>query len=131
MRTKHYLFLGGVLALIGGAVARLRPALLLAANVTAMTLDSPPTASVALRYGSGSPPVTLIVDVYDQRGNGGSATLPGDRLFLEVPIIGAFGGTYRLTTTATYRLFGGLWTSVREFTGQLATTPISTPPHQP
>src|SRR5262245_26308418 len=119
MRTKHYLFLGGILALLGGAVARLRPALLLTAKVTALTLDTPPTAGVALRYGSGSAPVSLIVDVYDQDGNGGSATIPGDQLFLEVPLIGAFGGSYRLTTTATYRLLGRPWTNVREFTGHL------------
>jgi hypothetical protein len=131
MRTKHYFFLGGILALLGGAVARLRPALVRSAKVTALTLDTPPTASVALRYSSGSVPISLIVDVYDQGGNGGSATIPGDRLFLEVPIIGALGGGYRLTTTATYRLLGRPWTSVREFTGQVAAMPIGPPPSRP
>lgn len=131
MRTKHYLFLGGIVALLGGAIARLRPALVLTAKVTALTFDTPPTASVVLRYASGSMPISLIIDVYDRDGNGGSATIPGDQLFIEVPVIGAFGGSYRLTTTATYRLLGQPWTSVREFTGHLATTPVGMPPSQP
>ena len=126
MRAKHYLFLGGALALLGGAVARLRPARVLAAKVTALTPGTPPTASVALIYGGGAPPVSLIVDLYDQDGSGGSATIPGDQLFLEVPIIGTFGGAYRLTTTATYRLLGLPWTSVREYTGSLPPVPART-----
>ncbi len=117
MRTKRYLFWGSALALLGGVGALLRPATLRGAKVTALTPGTPPTASVALSYGAGVLPVSVIVDVYDQNGDGGSATIAGDQLFVEVPIIGSFGGEYRLTTTATYRLLGLPWTRVREFAG--------------
>ena len=123
MQAKRYLFWGGALALLGGALAALRPALVLAAKVTAVTPGNPSTASVVLSYGSGTTPTSVIVDVYGQDGSGGSATVKGEQMFLEVPIFGVLGGEYRITTTASYRLLGLLWTSVREFTGSLPPVP--------
>lgn len=99
------------------AVAALafRPARLLAARVTTIVPGSPPVASVALTYGPGMAPASVIVDVLDRDGHGGSATVPGAQLFLEVPLIGALSGAHCVTATATYRLLGVPLTLVREF----------------
>lgn len=118
MRTKRYLVWGGALAMLGAA-AIARPARLVSARLSALTPGAPPTANITLVYGSGALPVSVIVDVYDRNGGGGSATIPGAQLFVEIPISGNLAGDYRLTVTATYRLMGRPWTRVREFEGGL------------
>jgi hypothetical protein len=113
---KRLLLWCGGLALLGGLATRwLRPARLTSANVTAITPGAPPTASVALAYSAGALPVRMIVDVADTAGGGGSATVDGDQLFLDVPLIGTPSRDYRVTTTATYRVLGHPFTIVREF----------------
>ena len=116
---KPYVFWASVLALLGGAFVLLRPARLVAAKVTAMTPGTPSTASVVLSYGRGLAPAHVIVDVYGDDGSGGSATIAGEQTFVDVPIARSLGGAYRVTTTAAYRILGVLWTSVREFGGDL------------
>jgi hypothetical protein len=114
---KRLLLWCGGLALLAWVVARgVRPARLTSAKVTAITPGGPPTASVALTYGAGVIPARVIVDVADEAGSGGSATVDGEQMFLDVPLTGAPSGSYRVTTTATYRLLGRPLTVVREFT---------------
>ena len=104
------------LALLAGMVARwVRPAPLTLARVTAITPGDPPAASVALTYGIGAMPARLIIDVADDAGGGGSATVDGAQLFLDVPLIGPPSHEYRVTATVTYRVLGRPFTAVREF----------------
>jgi hypothetical protein len=112
--NRHILW-GGTLALVAIAARALRPAPLLAATITAITPGQPPTASVALRYGVGALPARVIVDVADRSGNGGSATIDGQQMLLEIPIVGAIREGCRVTTTTTYRILGRLYTVVHEF----------------
>ena len=86
------------------------------ARVTAITPGDPPAASVALSYGVGAMPARLIVDLADNTGSAGSATVDGDRRFLDVLLSGAPSRAYKITVTATYRVLGRLFTVVREFT---------------
>jgi hypothetical protein len=112
---RLFLWCGG-LALLAGVAARwVRPARLASARVTAITPAAPPAASVALTYGLGAMPARVIVDVADEVGGGGSATVEGDQLFLDVPLIGEPSRDYRVTATATYRVLGRPFTVVREF----------------
>jgi hypothetical protein len=105
------------LALLAGVAARwIWPARLALARVTAITPGTPPRASVALTYSTGAMPARVIVDIVDDAGGGGSATVEGDQLFLEVPLIGLPSRDYRVTVTATYRLLGRLFTVVHKFT---------------
>jgi hypothetical protein len=113
---KRILIWCGGLALLGGVAARwLRPARITAAKVTAITPGAPPTASVVLAYSAGALPVHMIVDVADTAGGGGSATVDGEQIFLDIPLIGEPSRDYHVTTTATYRVLGRPFTIVREF----------------
>ena len=113
---RRQLLWGAGAALLAGAGARaLRPARLLGAKVTAITAGNPPTASVVLTYGPGMLPSSVVVDVLDRAGHGGSATIAGTQLFLELPLIGMLGSDHHVTTTATYRLLGMPLTFVDEF----------------
>jgi hypothetical protein len=116
MPIRRYFLWGAALGLLSGALALLmRPARLEAARVTGVQSSDPPVANVSVRYGSGTPPESVIVDLYSNAGAAGSATIDGRQQTVEVPIAGAPGHIYRVTTTASYRLFGVLRTSVREF----------------
>jgi hypothetical protein len=117
---KRLLWSAGLALLAGVAALAFRPARMLVARVTAITPGSPPVASVALAYSSGLAPASVIVDVLDGLGAGGSATVAGTQLFLEVPLIGALSGDLHVTTTATYRLLGVPITLVREFAAPIA-----------
>jgi hypothetical protein len=112
---QRLLWISGLAALLGAAALAFRPARLLGARVTAVTPGSPPVASVALAYGPGLAPSSVIVDVLDSDGNGGSATIGGAQLFLEIPLSGALRSRRRVTATATYLLLGRPLTVVREF----------------
>src|SRR5689334_1274353 len=104
MKPKIF-FWGGTLGLLAGALAYLaRPAALKSASITATTPGNPPTASVALDYGGGALPAHVIVDLRDGANNGGSATVDGKQLFLEVPLAGTLGDGCSVTVTASYRL---------------------------
>ncbi|HEY3230178.1 MAG TPA: hypothetical protein VGJ87_13230 [Roseiflexaceae bacterium] len=116
MTAKRYFFWGSVLAFLAGGLVRwLRPAILLSAKVTAVTPGDPPIASVALAYGAGLAPASVIVDLRDRDGSGGSATVEGQQMLLEVPLLGATDADYRIMTTVTYRVLGRPRTVVREF----------------
>jgi hypothetical protein len=71
---------------------------------------------VALTYGAGTLPALTIVDLAGAAGCGGSATIDGDQMFLDIPLIGAPSHNYCVTVTATYRVLGRPFTIVREFT---------------
>src|SRR5262245_40786040 len=109
---RLFLWCGGLTLLAGAAAWWMRPARLTSAKVTAIMQGVPPTASVALTYGAGAMPARVIVDVADAAGEGGSATVEGDQMFLEIPLSGAPSRSYRVTATATYRVLGRLHTIV-------------------
>jgi hypothetical protein len=114
---KRPLLWGAGLALLAGAIARwARPARLTMASVTAVTPGAPPTASVVLNYTIGAMPARVIVDVAGDGGDGGSATVDGAQQLLEVPLTGIPSRNYRVTVTASYRVLGRLFTTVRDFT---------------
>jgi hypothetical protein len=116
MEMKRLLLWCGGLALLAGVVARwVRPARLASARMTAITPGAPPTANVALTYRAGAMPASVIVDVVDEQGNGGSATVDGDQMFIDVPLSGAPSGSYRVTATATYMVLGRPLTVMRQF----------------
>ena len=116
---KRVLLWCGGLVMLGWVAARwLRPAQITSAKVTAITPGAPPTASVALAFSAGALPLRMIVDVADTAGGGGSATVDGDQLFLDIPLIGTPARDYRVTTTATYRVLGRPHTVVRQFSAE-------------
>jgi hypothetical protein len=100
---------------VGAALLLLRPARLLAARVTAVAGDNPPIASVALVYGHGVQPASVILDIVGASGHVGSVTISGGRLFAQVPISGAAGETYRTRATTMYRVLGRLRVRTHEF----------------
>jgi hypothetical protein len=110
------LWCSGLALLTGAIIQWVRPARLTSARVTAITPGDPPSASVALTYSVGAMPAHVIVDVADEARNGGSATVDGDQMFIDIPLIGAPLGSYRVTATATYLVLGRPLTVVREFT---------------
>lgn len=113
---KRSFFWSILLVFLGGLALQTRPARLRSARVTAVTPGTPPIASVALTYGSGTAPVSVIVDVRGRDGNGGSATIDGQQRFVELPLVRAPQSGYAVVATAFYRVFGMLWVSTREFT---------------
>jgi hypothetical protein len=116
LHLKHYFLYGAALGILTGVLAYFtRPARLRSAGVTAVAPSTPPVASIALRYGHGLPPISVIVDVQGRGGNGGSATIDGLQRFVEIPIVGPPDDSYRVTATVTYQLLGRLWTRISEF----------------
>jgi hypothetical protein len=116
LHLKHYFIRGAALGILTGVLAYFtRPARLRSASVTAVAPGTPPVASVALRYGHGLPPISVIVDIQGRGGNGGSATIDGLQRFVEIPIAGPPDDSYHVTATATYQLLGRLWTHITEF----------------
>lgn len=93
---------------LGAFLLLLRPAPLRSARVTAVMHGTPVKAQVALRYGIGSLPVSVILEVVGQAGVAGSATVPGSRQFVEIPIGGPLDGQYGVRVTAMYRILGRL-----------------------
>lgn len=132
MRTKHY-FLLSTLA-IGGALFVERPARIRDAQVTDVSGTTPPIAHIALTYGPGKAPISLIIDIYCADGSGGSATITNQQRFVEVPIHGTLKGEYCITTTATYRILGRAYTIRHVFSATASTSdtlshPASIPAH--
>lgn len=79
-----------------------------------------PIAHIALAYGQGARPISVIIDVCGQNGEGGSATLAGERQYAEIPLHGAVDGRYHLIVTATYRILGRSHTVAQAFDRQSA-----------
>ena len=101
--------------LAAGFLRFARPARLLSARVTAITPGDPAIASVVLHYSAGMLPARLIVDLAARDGSGGSATVDGDQVLLEVPIDSPTADQYSVAITASYRVFGTTRTVVRKF----------------
>jgi hypothetical protein len=110
----------GLAAVIGIVVWRMRPARIRWARITDIAPGAPPVAHVALAYGQGARPISVIIDVCGQNGEGGSATLAGERQYAEIPLYGAADGRYTLMVTATYRIFGRSYTAIQAFERQNA-----------
>lgn len=107
MRLKVFALL--VTAAVLGLLAwRARPARIVDARVTATAPGAPPIAHVSLTYGRGLPPAAVIVDVSDEAGAVlGSATVPGGRMLLELPVMRTARG-YHVAATAYHRLPWGV-----------------------
>jgi|HigsolmetaAR201D_1030396.scaffolds.fasta_scaffold04384_8 hypothetical protein len=105
----------GAVCFLGAALWAIRPARLIHANVSTITPGEPPIANVVLTYGSGALPISVVVDVVDQTGHGGSATVAGTQAFLEIPLNGTPSDTYRVTATVTYQLLGMPLTIINTF----------------
>lgn len=104
MKRRVLLALLGLIAF--ALVLRAWPARLRHAWVTAVTHTNPPVAHVALTYGIGAPPLSVVLDLAGDNGAEGSATIPGDMLFVDVPLIGAPARSYTITATLTTRVLG-------------------------
>lgn len=113
MRTRLF-WLAGVAALLGAAVWRGRPAPLLHVRMVARMPGSPPVARLALAYGTGMRPQSVILDVEGPHG-AGSATVGGNQELVDVPIMGELDGQPRITATAAYRVLGRLREQVDVF----------------
>lgn len=113
MRTK-LLWLGGALALLGVALWHGRPARLRSVGLVAVLPGTPPRARLALDYGVGARPRSVILDVEGPRGSG-SATVEGDQAIVEVPISGEIDAHCRITATTGYRVLGRLYEQVDVF----------------
>lgn len=110
----RFLLLGGLLTVVAGGITLLRPAKVRNAKVTTVSPGNSPIASVALMYGAGVRPTSLIVDIFLQNGDG-SATIGGDQLFVDIPLIGSSNMHRYLVTTATYHILGRWYTVVQAF----------------
>ncbi|HMO59803.1 MAG TPA: hypothetical protein PKA05_15535 [Roseiflexaceae bacterium] len=76
---------GGLLA-VGVMLVRRRANV--QADVTAVTPGSPAVAHVALHYGLGRLPASLVIDVGSAAGRLGSATVEGGRRLIDIPLNG-------------------------------------------
>ena len=107
MPTKNLLTLGGAaLAFVGGISYLTLRATIRDVTTTEARNSTLPSIRVTLRYGSGTRPCSVIVDVLAENGVSGSLTVDGEEEVLEVPLSAPLVGPYTLTTTATYRLLG-------------------------
>lgn len=106
MQTR-LLWFGGALALCGVALWRAQPAPLRSVGLVAVQSGNPARARLALKYGAGTRPSSVILDVAGPQG-AGSATVAGDETLVEVPISGAVEPGCRITATAGYRVLGRL-----------------------
>jgi hypothetical protein len=103
MNRFQKVMLGVATAFAALAAVRLRLAPVLDARVSSVSAGSPQQAHVALSYGAGTRPDSLIVDVLGP--DGGSATIGGEQLFVSIPVLGSDLGS-GLRITAVYNLFG-------------------------
>lgn len=104
----------GALVLLGVVARRVRPARLRDAGLISVTPGTPPVARLALEYGPGARPVSVIVDIEGANGRG-SATVNGTERLVEVPLVGAAGGEYRIVVTPSYRILGRAYTTADVF----------------
>ena len=111
---KNILVLGALLTVVVGAIARLHPAKISSAKVTSVSPSNPPIANIALLYNTGARPVSVIVDIFLEHGCG-SATIGGDQLFVDIPLVRSPSIHRHLVTTATYNMLGKWYTVVQEF----------------
>lgn len=107
MSTKNILAFGGAaLALVGGLSYLTRQAEIRDVTVTEGRSSIAPSIRVALHYGSGTRPWSVIIDVVAANGISGSYTVDGDEEVIEVPLSAPLNSSYSIATTATYRLLG-------------------------
>ena len=108
MLQRRWVAIGIGVAAAAALISGARPAPLRLARVTHVSNSTPPVASIALRYARGARPRVAVVDVVGAQGANGSASIPGDQEFVEVPLAGNPGRPYRIDATLTYRVGGFL-----------------------
>ncbi|MEM8530265.1 MAG: hypothetical protein AAGF95_05435 [Chloroflexota bacterium] len=102
-RLRWALIAGG---LFGGGFAvygLTRQAHIQRAIITSITSDNLPTASIAITYTQGMPPVSVIIDIIENDRSKGSATIGGKQLFVDIPLHTSIGKSYIIVTTAYWR----------------------------
>ena len=108
MRRRRWVAIGIGVAAAAALISGARPARLRLARVTHVSNSTPPVASIALRYARGARPHVAVLDVIGAQGATGSASIPGDQEFVEVPLAGNPGRPYRVDATLAYRVGGFL-----------------------
>jgi hypothetical protein len=108
MRRRRWVAIGIGVAAAAALISGARPAPMRLARVTHVSNSTPPVASIALRYARGARPHVAVLDVIGAQGATGSASIPGDQEFVEVPLAGNPGGPYRIDATLAYRVGGFL-----------------------
>jgi hypothetical protein len=108
MRQRRWVAIGIGVAAAAALISGARPARLRLARVTHVSNSTPPVAIMTLRYARGARPRVAVLDVIGAQGATGSASIPGDQEFVEVPLAGNPGGPYRIDATLTYRVGGFL-----------------------
>jgi hypothetical protein len=93
------------LGVVGWLVWRARPAALERIRITSITPGDPPVAHVAIAYGSGARPISMIIEIQSPHATG-SATVNGITLFATIPLDGSPDGPFELQATAYYRAYG-------------------------
>jgi hypothetical protein len=105
--------LGSLLGIgIGAIILLMRHAPLRDAQITEIQPTVPPQARLMLRYGFGTRPQSVVIDVATTAGQG-STTIPGTQEFASIPLGGAAKDP-KLTVTLFYRFLGGLQVKERE-----------------
>ena len=110
------LAIGISVAIIAWAVRQSRPAQLIDARVTAITPGSTTIAHLALIYGPGMRPISIIIDVTGADCTG-SITLDGVTLYADIPLIGTANGPLRVATTITQQRYGIVSRQTQQFSG--------------
>lgn len=108
MLQRRWIAIGIGVAAAAALIIGARPARLRLARVTHVNNSTPPVASVALRYARGARPRVTVLDVVGAQGASGSASIPGDQEFVEIPLAGNPGRPYRIDATLVYRVGGFL-----------------------
>lgn len=109
MNRLTWAVMGGGLLGVGFAVYWLtRRATIQRAIITSITSDNLPTASIAITYTDGMPPVSVIIDIIENDRSKGSATIGGKQLFVDIPLHASIGKSYNIVTTAYWRSLRGV-----------------------
>lgn len=112
-RLWYAAWLGGVLWL---ARVSLLPAPLRGARLTSVSGLGPYYALISWSYGVGARPASVIFD-FEAGEAAGSITTDGEALEAEIPLGLAPAGSYTITVSATYRIFGFARTRVTRVDG--------------
>lgn len=122
---RNVLIGGAVVAGTAGAISFSRRAIPKDAQLAPVAeAGAKPAVEVSWNYGAGVEPQTIVVDVTTTGGASGSVTVEGKMRRALVPLNNPpSGGSYVITTTATYLLYGVFASTVsRSFVGPLQQT---------
>lgn len=110
----HWLWAVVASGFVGLLAQTLRPARLLCAELSALDASAG-IAHVALRYGAGMLPTSMVLEIRDAAERGGCITIAGDQLFVEIPVSKDLDQQVHITAIMTYRFCGVPLTFVNRF----------------